>query len=289
MATAAHLQICHLTRKLTDETADHGTFLKHGVSFSTVGDSKRTWDSVRYKSCNNNNRNGSNNNGARGKAFVIGLGKARTDNNVVMGMCSLNDTLASILYDTGADYSFVSSKLSKQLGMVPTLRDTPYSIELADGKPVEVTHIHRDCKPSWMGNHLPSTFYLSPLEALISWLAWTGCPSNTLKFSVGRRLFVFPLPSGELLSIQGDRGGAMVGIISYLKAQKCIRKGCPAILANISGTRAGTEIKIETSQWSEISQMSSQRNYLDFHPFVKWSSRLTLHLEQHQLRAHRTV
>jgi hypothetical protein len=37
----------------------------------------------------------------------------------------------------------------------------------------------------------------------------------------------------------------MVGIISYLKAQKCIRKGCPAILANISDTRAETETKIE--------------------------------------------
>ena len=39
----------------------------------------------------------------------------------------------------------MSSKLSKQLGMVPTLLNTPYTIELADGKPVEVTHILRDC------------------------------------------------------------------------------------------------------------------------------------------------
>ena len=107
---------------------------------------------------------------------MIGLGKARTDNNVVMGTCSLNDTLASILYDTGADYSFVSSKLSKQLGMVPTLRDTPYSIELADGKPVEVTHIHRDCKleldgQSFAINILPITLGSFDLVVGMDWLS----------------------------------------------------------------------------------------------------------------------
>ena len=92
-----------------------------------------------------------------------------------------------------------------------------------------------------------------------------------------------PLPSGELLSIQGDRGGAMVGIISFLKSQKCIRKGCPAILANISDIRAEIETKIEdipvVRDFLE-SQMSFQRNYLDFRLFFKWSFKLILYLEQ---------
>src|ERR1044071_6360698 len=129
--------------------------------------------------------------------------------------------------------------------MVPTLLDTPYSIELADGKPVEVTHIHRDCKLElnkqlFAINLLPITLGSFDLVVGMDWLS-----KQHAEILCQEKIVRIPLPSGELLSIQGDRGGAMVGIISYLKAQKCIRKGCPAILANISGTRAGTETKIE--------------------------------------------
>ena len=41
----------------------------------------------------------------------------------------------------------------------------------------------------------------------------------------------FPLPSEESLSIQDHRSGATVGIVSVVKAQKCLRKGYSAILA----------------------------------------------------------
>src|ERR1043165_9589256 len=143
---------------------------------------------------------------------------ARTDNNVVVGTCSLNDTLASVLYDTGADYSFVLSKLSKQLGMVPTLLDTPYSIEWADGKPVEVNNIHRDCKLELEGqlftiNLLPITLCSFDLVVGMDWLS-----KQHAEILCQEKIIRIPLPSGEFLSIQGDRGGAMVGIISYLKA-----------------------------------------------------------------------
>ena len=38
----------------------------------------------------------------------------------------------------------------------------------------------------------------------------------------------------EPLEVQGDKSGAVVGIISFLKAQKCLRKGHTAILALVS-------------------------------------------------------
>ena len=60
--------------------------------------------------------------------------------------------------------------------MVPTLLDTPYSIELADGKPVEVTHIHRDCKLELSGqlfaiNLLPITLGSFDLVVGMDWLS----------------------------------------------------------------------------------------------------------------------
>ena len=148
----------------------------------------------------------------------MGSGEARTDNNSVTDTCSLNATLASVLYDAGADYSFVSSKLSKQLGIVPTLLDTPYSIELADGKPVKVTHIHRDCKLELDGqlfaiDLLPITLGSFDLVIGMDWLS-----KQHAEILCQEKIVRIPLPSGEFLSVQGDPGGAMMGIISFLKA-----------------------------------------------------------------------
>ncbi|XP_076881701.1 uncharacterized protein LOC143529902 [Bidens hawaiensis] len=70
-----------------------------------------------------NEKNGGNNSGGSSgkcRAFVIGSGQARNDPNVVTGKFLVNDCFASILFDTGADRSFVSKAFSKLLDLTPT-------------------------------------------------------------------------------------------------------------------------------------------------------------------------
>ncbi|GKD06279.1 reverse transcriptase domain-containing protein [Tanacetum coccineum] len=52
---------------------------------------------------------GNNGNLTRGKAFVMGAEEARQDPNIVTGTFSLNNHYATMLFDSGADYSFVST------------------------------------------------------------------------------------------------------------------------------------------------------------------------------------
>ncbi|KAJ0786356.1 putative nucleotidyltransferase, Ribonuclease H [Helianthus annuus] len=53
-----------------------------------------------------------------------------------------------------------------------------------------------------------------------------------------------PLASGEMLSVQGHRSGATVGIISAMKALSCLRKGYPSLLALVTDSRTD-ERKLE--------------------------------------------
>ena len=53
-----------------------------------------------------------------------------------------------------------------------------------------------------------------------------------------------PLPSGETLSIQGEKSDAPVSIIFCIKAHKCLRKGHTVILALITEKQT-EEKKIE--------------------------------------------
>ncbi|KAJ0541529.1 putative transcription factor interactor and regulator CCHC(Zn) family [Helianthus annuus] len=72
-------------------------------------------------------------NQARGRVFQIGAQEARQDPNVVTGTFPVNQRYASVLFDTGADYSFVSLEFKNILGLAANKLDIPYVIKLANG------------------------------------------------------------------------------------------------------------------------------------------------------------
>ncbi|GKE48042.1 putative reverse transcriptase domain-containing protein, partial [Tanacetum coccineum] len=63
---------------------------------------------------------GNNGNQARGRAFMLGSEEARQDPNIVTGTFTLNNHYATTLFDSGADYSFVSTTFIPMLGIEPS-------------------------------------------------------------------------------------------------------------------------------------------------------------------------
>ncbi|GJY88558.1 putative reverse transcriptase domain-containing protein [Tanacetum coccineum] len=82
--------------------------------------------------------------------------------NVVMGKFLLNNRYASILFDTGADRSFVSTAFSSQIAITPTVLDHYYDVELADGRIIRLNTILRGCTLNIL-NH-PFNIDLMPVE-----------------------------------------------------------------------------------------------------------------------------
>ena len=54
---------------------------------------------------------------ARGRAFVLGAAEARDDPNIVTGTFLLFNQIVRVLFDSGADFSFMSLRLKKLLGL----------------------------------------------------------------------------------------------------------------------------------------------------------------------------
>nr|GEX01808.1 putative reverse transcriptase domain-containing protein [Tanacetum cinerariifolium] len=92
-----------------------------------------------------NNGNGNGNGGAQGKSYVFGGGDSNPESNTVMGTFLLNNRYALILFDMGADRSFVSTTFSALINIAPTTLDNHYDIELADGKIIGFNTILRGC------------------------------------------------------------------------------------------------------------------------------------------------
>nr|GEY68699.1 putative reverse transcriptase domain-containing protein [Tanacetum cinerariifolium] len=95
------------------------------------------------------NKTGSNE--ATTKAYAIG-GGANPDSNVVTGTFLLNNYYASVLFDSGADRSFMSSTFSALLDVAPSTLDTSYTVELVDGRIFETNIIFRGCTLGLLGH-----------------------------------------------------------------------------------------------------------------------------------------
>ncbi|GJU22300.1 putative reverse transcriptase domain-containing protein [Tanacetum coccineum] len=93
---------------------------------------------------------GSKNNGnaVRGRAYNVNVNadEASRDPNVVTGTFSLNNNFATVLFDSGDDFSFISTEFASMLNVKPRIVNPGYVIEISDGKRVEVNRVICDCK-----------------------------------------------------------------------------------------------------------------------------------------------
>ncbi|GKF93640.1 putative reverse transcriptase domain-containing protein, partial [Tanacetum coccineum] len=92
---------------------------------------------------NKNQGNQAGNGEAQTRAYVVGTARTNPNSNVVTGTFLLIHRHASILIDTGANRSFVSTAFSSQIDIIPTALDHDYDVELADGKIIRVNTIIR--------------------------------------------------------------------------------------------------------------------------------------------------
>nr|GFB48161.1 hypothetical protein [Tanacetum cinerariifolium] len=87
---------------------------------------------MRSQNCGNQIRNKSGNktggNKVTTKAYTIGGGGTNADSNVDTGTFLLDNCYASMLFDSGADGSFVSTTFSALLDIVPSTLDTSYAV-----------------------------------------------------------------------------------------------------------------------------------------------------------------
>ncbi|GJU72296.1 reverse transcriptase domain-containing protein [Tanacetum coccineum] len=164
-----------------------------------------------------NNR--SNGNQVRGRAYNVNVNamEAVQDPNVVTGTFSLNDHFVTVLFDSGADFSFISTEFAPLLNVRPSIVNPGYVIEVADGKKVEVDRIIRDCKLE-LGGSLFS-INLIPLGHgsfdVIVGMDWLSQHKDVIVCH--EKVVEILVEDGKILKVHGER---VVGITKALKSAK---------------------------------------------------------------------
>ncbi|GJX05908.1 putative reverse transcriptase domain-containing protein [Tanacetum coccineum] len=117
-------------------------------------------DCPKLKNENQGNRTGNGN--AVARAYVVGSAGTNPNSNVVMSTFLLNNCYASILFNTDADRSFISTAFSPLMDIISTTLDHGYDIELADSRIIWVNTLIRGCTLNFL-NH-PFNIGLMPVE-----------------------------------------------------------------------------------------------------------------------------
>ncbi|GJX49423.1 putative reverse transcriptase domain-containing protein [Tanacetum coccineum] len=188
---------------------------------------------------------------ARWKAYAICGGDANPGSNVVTGMFLLH--YASVLFDLGADQSFVLTTFSTLLDIILDTSDISYPIELADRRISKTNTMLRGCTIGLLGH--PFNFDLIPVklgsfDVIIDmdWLvnnhAVIVCDKNVVRIPFG----------DEILIVQGyrsDKGKkSTLSIISCTKTQKYMKKCCQVFMAQV--TKKETEVKSQEKRLEDM-------------------------------------
>nr|GEX80938.1 putative reverse transcriptase domain-containing protein [Tanacetum cinerariifolium] len=117
--------------------------------FGCCGQGHYKSDCPKRKSQNHGNMSG--NAKEIGRAYAIGGGDANPDSNVVMGTFLLNDRYAFMVFDLGADKSFVLTTFSAMLDVIPSPLYFSYAVEIAEERVAETNTILRGCTLGLLG------------------------------------------------------------------------------------------------------------------------------------------
>ncbi|XP_022014395.1 uncharacterized protein LOC110913885 [Helianthus annuus] len=131
------------------------------------------------------------------RVFHMNAHEAVQNDNVITGTFLINDVYPRVLFDSGADKSFVDNKLCKLLSLPVKTLNIKYEVELADGTVETDSTILDGCFIS-IRNH---SFPLSLL------------PLKLAGFDIGDTQYGLPKQ------------------VSVLKASRCLKKGCVIYMA----------------------------------------------------------
>nr|GEU33903.1 hypothetical protein [Tanacetum cinerariifolium] len=136
--------------------------------------------------------------GARARAYVMGTENPQQNPNVVTVTLLVTDHYTCILFDSGAEKSFVPTEFTPFIDVAPAALDTSYDVELADGKVVSVNTILRGCTLA-LFNQLSNHH-----DVIVCY----------------EKIVRIPLPNGEILEIQGERPEKDPKLLSCIKAEE---------------------------------------------------------------------
>ncbi|GKB33013.1 putative reverse transcriptase domain-containing protein, partial [Tanacetum coccineum] len=170
-----------------------------------------------------------NDNQTHGRAFIMGANEAGQNPNVMTGTFSLNNHYATILFDSGADYSFISTKFMPLIDVKPSILNHSYEIEVANGQIVETNKIVYKCNLLLEG--YPFSIDLIPFGHgsfdVIVGMNWLS--KFKAEIVCHEKVVRIPLPNVKVLKVHGERPEGKLKHLTNIKTGERKLKDIPIV------------------------------------------------------------
>ncbi|GJX52233.1 putative reverse transcriptase domain-containing protein [Tanacetum coccineum] len=191
---------------------------------------------------------------AQDRAYMLRDKNAQQDPNVNTGMFLLNQYLVRVLFDSGADRSFISLSLASMLNIPSITIDTFYNIEMADGNLVSTNTIIKGCTLTLLNQ--PFEIDLMPIKLdtfdIVIGMDWLL--KYHAKILCDEKVVHIPI-DGETLIIRGDQSKTRLNLISCIKTKKYISRGCQVFMIQVMEKKADEKRLEDISVVKEFSDV----------------------------------
>nr|GEV86087.1 putative reverse transcriptase domain-containing protein [Tanacetum cinerariifolium] len=151
------------------------------------------------------------------------------DPNIVTGTYSLNNLYAIVLFDSGADFSFISTKFAPILNEKPSIANPGYVIEVANGKKEEVDRIFCGCRLELGDSIFPID--LIPLGrgsfVVIVGIDWLS--NQKAAIMCHEKIVRIHVEGGKVLCVQGERNVGKTNTLMSTKANELMLSDIPIV------------------------------------------------------------
>ncbi|GJR68169.1 putative reverse transcriptase domain-containing protein [Tanacetum coccineum] len=170
--------------------------------------------------------------------------------NIVTGTFTLNDHFATTLFDSGADYSFVSTTFMPLLGLEPSDLGFRYEIEIASGQLVEINKVIKGCKLEIEGYVFDIDLIPFGHESFDVIIGMDWLSNYKAEIICHEKVVRIPLPDGKVLRVVGERPEEKARLLMSAKASDkkqeeiVVVRGFPEVFPDdLSGLPSIQEIK----------------------------------------------
>ncbi|GJT92183.1 putative reverse transcriptase domain-containing protein [Tanacetum coccineum] len=159
-------------------------------------------------------------NQAYGRAFMLGSEEARQDPNIMTGTFTLNNHYATTLFNSIADYSFVSTTFIPLLSMKPSDLGFSYEIEIASRQLVEIDKVIKGCKLEIEGHMFDINLIPFGSESFDVIIGMDWLSNHKAKIICHEKVVRIPLPNGKVLRVIGERPEEKMRHVMSAKAKE---------------------------------------------------------------------
>ncbi|GJY90878.1 putative reverse transcriptase domain-containing protein [Tanacetum coccineum] len=251
---------------------------------------------------NGDQGHGNQGNQARGRAFILGANEARQDPNIMTSTFTLKDHYATTLFDSGADYNFVSTTFIPLLDIEPIDLGFSYEIKIASEQLVEIDKVIKGCKIEIEGhmfdiNLIP--FGSRSFDVIIG-MDWLS--DHKAEIICHEKVVRIPLLDGQVLRVLGEKLGEKMRQLMSAKAKENKQEKIVVVRDFPESPGAMSVIKSPYHLApSELEELSGQLKELQDKGFIRPSSspwgapilfgsqyfsKIDLRSGYHQLRMH---